>query len=948
PTNETSNNNWARYELLQKIQIFFSLFYLSEIQRPIFSAFLQERQSIHNLLFSLWLDTQCTNLHTKISRIIFFDDQPNFFFPETPAKFVSFESECLSAKDNMNISPRFRIIEDASPFSRNVDYEAQKRMVLVEWINSLSPRACLSLKASSRELRAFLLDGVVLCEILTKTKPNFLNEEAYSRNSLERLRKFLAAIAEMGLPGFDISDLEKGSMKPVLDCLYALKEKYMPNFVGSNFTCSPYSPTSTESQSGLLQRGHKFNEVFQMKQGFYSDLRVTRISEMVKSNSLDTAPTQSLLSVVNGILDETIERRNTEIPQRVACLLRKVVQEIERRLATQAEHLRIQNNLYKNREEKYQSRITLLEALATGTNEETEIVMSGLQRLKTKTEKKKKVEEKKSEDKEVLHLGTKEKDLLESKISALKQELEKSKKALEKHQLELKLNNNNNNYYSGEREVEVLKEEKDQAETEIEISTLKQELEKLRKEYEQNQLEMEQQKNIVDKVIAEVKNEKDQSDPEISRYKQELERAKKMYDQLCHDMEVQRKKTEDEEITWLMKERDECNHEISKLKQELEASRNRTEPCFVEMERYPNDNNNKEKETAKSDPGLKQELKTAKTTYQQRLRDLEQQKSVDENDISQLTKEKDESQLEILALKQELERCKKTYELRCQELEIETESVRSKLEHKLEEQEKLLHDSKHEMKEIQGIAELKCTAWMRKLNVFQTFISNHSSALQELRSSSESTKQELAKAQTSYLQELSRIGEKLKGIAAAANKFHKVLYENRKIYNELQDLKGNIRVYCRIRPFLPGQTQKDTVIDSVGDNGELTIMNPSKGKDSQKSFKFNKVFAPRSTQEEVFTDTQPLIRTILDGFNVCIFAYGQTGSGKTYTMTGPERATKQDWGVNYRALDDLFQISEERKSFFHYTIGVQMVEIYNEQILDLLSTHNSQKKYPLL
>ena len=39
-----------------------------------------------------------------------------------------------------------------------------------------------------------------------------------------------------------------------------------------------------------------------------------------------------------------------------------------------------------------------------------------------------------------------------------------------------------------------------------------------------------------------------------------------------------------------------------------------------------------------------------------------------------------------------------------------------------------------------------------------------------------------------------------------------------------------------------------------------------------------------SSSEEVFLDTQPLIRSVLDGFNVCIFAYGQTGSGKTFTM----------------------------------------------------------------
>ena len=36
--------------------------------------------------------------------------------------------------------------------------------------------------------------------------------------------------------------------------------------------------------------------------------------------------------------------------------------------------------------------------------------------------------------------------------------------------------------------------------------------------------------------------------------------------------------------------------------------------------------------------------------------------------------------------------------------------------------------------------------------------------------------------------------------------------------------------------------------------------------------------------EQIYVDTQPLVRSVLDGYNVCIFAYGQTGSGKTYTM----------------------------------------------------------------
>ena len=44
----------------------------------------------------------------------------------------------------------------------------------------------------------------------------------------------------------------------------------------------------------------------------------------------------------------------------------------------------------------------------------------------------------------------------------------------------------------------------------------------------------------------------------------------------------------------------------------------------------------------------------------------------------------------------------------------------------------------------------------------------------------------------------------------------------------------------------------------------------------------------KSLKEDVFNDTQFLLQSAFDGFNVCIFAYGQTGSGKTFTMIGNE------------------------------------------------------------
>lgn len=85
---------------------------------------------------------------------------------------------------------------------------------------------------------------------------------------------------------------------------------------------------------------------------------------------------------------------------------------------------------------------------------------------------------------------------------------------------------------------------------------------------------------------------------------------------------------------------------------------------------------------------------------------------------------------------------------------------------------------------------------------------------------------------------------------------------------------------------------------------------------------------------DVFEDTAPLATSVLDGYNVCIFAYGQTGTGKTYTMEGTEEAR----GVNYRTLEELFCIIKERQQLCRYEITVSVLEVYNEQIRDLLAS----------
>ncbi|KAG5391066.1 hypothetical protein IGI04_032607 [Brassica rapa subsp. trilocularis] len=230
----------------------------------------------------------------------------------------------------------------------------------------------------------------------------------------------------------------------------------------------------------------------------------------------------------------------------------------------------------------------------------------------------------------------------------------------------------------------------------------------------------------------------------------------------------------------------------------------------------------------------------------------------------------------------------------------------------------------------------------------QMILDRQKTHTEELKHDIKAVKAGISLLQMKYQQEFKILGEHLHGLAYAATGYQRVLEENRKLYNQVQDLKGSIRVYCRVRPFLPGQTSVLTTVDHIEDS-TISIATPSKyGKEGRKSFTFNKVFGPSASQEAVFADTQPLIRSVLDGYNVCIFAYGQTGSGKTFTMMGPNELTEESLGVNYRALSDLFHLSSERKETFSYKISVQMLEIYNEQVRDLLATNGQTSRYPFL
>ncbi|KAL0453120.1 UNVERIFIED_CONTAM: Kinesin-like protein KIN-14L [Sesamum latifolium] len=176
-----------------------------------------------------------------------------------------------------------------------------------------------------------------------------------------------------------------------------------------------------------------------------------------------------------------------------------------------------------------------------------------------------------------------------------------------------------------------------------------------------------------------------------------------------------------------------------------------------------------------------------------------------------------------------------------------------------------------------------------------------------------SAKQEVESLQNQLQNDLEQLGDQVLEMSAAALGYYKAVKENRNLYNMVQDLKGNIRVYCRIRPVLNPEEQN--AIDFIGENGSLVVIDPKHLKDGKKFFQFNRVFGPTATQDEVYRDTQPLVRSVMDGYNVCIFAYGQTGSGKTYTMLGPPGGSAKDLGISYLALNDLLNcLTKERTS----------------------------------
>jgi len=148
--------------------------------------------------------------------------------------------------------------------------------------------------------------------------------------------------------------------------------------------------------------------------------------------------------------------------------------------------------------------------------------------------------------------------------------------------------------------------------------------------------------------------------------------------------------------------------------------------------------------------------------------------------------------------------------------------------------------------------------------------------------------------------------------------------QRRRIHNLYQDLKGHLRIYCRVRPLSKKEKHnKDKEGLKVDGN---TLQVPHTGD----TFDFDAVFDMTSSQEDIFDATSDLAQSALDGRNVTVFCYGITGAGKTYTMYGAPGAD----GLTQRMIGEVYR--KAREAGDKVTISGSMMELYNNYLVDLL------------
>ncbi|ETL85573.1 hypothetical protein L917_14917 [Phytophthora nicotianae] len=163
----------------------------------------------------------------------------------------------------------------------------------------------------------------------------------------------------------------------------------------------------------------------------------------------------------------------------------------------------------------------------------------------------------------------------------------------------------------------------------------------------------------------------------------------------------------------------------------------------------------------------------------------------------------------------------------------------------------------------------------------------------------------------------------------------------------------NIQVFIRIRPLIERETSQERCAGShficATDHQTIEV------RTSESTIKcaYDAVFDHTFSQEQVYERVHECTQSFLEGFNSTLFAYGQTGSGKSFTMFGAEADLSRyrpglqnsQAGIIPRAIKEIFAATVKMEADAQATVYCSFVQVYNEQIFDLL--RDTQMNTPL-
>jgi hypothetical protein len=161
---------------------------------------------------------------------------------------------------------------------------------------------------------------------------------------------------------------------------------------------------------------------------------------------------------------------------------------------------------------------------------------------------------------------------------------------------------------------------------------------------------------------------------------------------------------------------------------------------------------------------------------------------------------------------------------------------------------------------------------------------------------------------------------------------------------------GRFNVIVRLRPTLASEVEGKHLFEE--DKEECVFISPSnkevtltKRNYEDRSFIYDQVIAPSIDQVTTYKYSgESIVNEVLKGYNATIMAYGQTGSGKTYTIFGPKntlefnygRVLNSECGIVFRSLNHIFQHIEEKQDLIQFQVTCSLIQIYMENINDLL------------